>query len=347
MSLPVRASTNVTAAQLNGLEKAATLMVILGEQTSADVFRQLDEAEIQRIGRAIASIPTITSEIAEEVLTEFYQMIVAQDYVLKGGLDYARSVLVSAFGIDKAHRLIDRLASGIVEQSATFDTLQRADPQQLANFLHNEHPQTVALVLSHLNTKQAAALLQSLPDELRDDIAIRMATLDQISPEVISRIASVISDKLQALGQTSREAYGGARAVAAIFNSIDQKDSKALLGRIEANHADLSEQIRRLMFVFEDLIRVEARGIRELLERVDRKVLTVALKGTSETLRNHFLQYMSQRAADMLREDMEALGPTRMRDVENAQQQVIAAARVLESEGVINLSDSDSDQYVS
>jgi flagellar motor switch protein FliG len=347
MPLPVPASPNLPVAHLNGLHKAAILMVILGEQTSAEVLRQLDEAEVQRIGRAIADIPSITSEIAEDVLTEFYQMIVAQDYVLKGGMDYARKILINAFGSDKANRLVERVSKGMSFDTANFDVLQKADPQQLANFVHNEHPQTVALILSHLSSSQAAALLGSLPGEVREDIAIRMATLDQISPEIISKIAMVIGEKLQALGEVSREAYGGVRAVADIFNRLEQKESKEILTRIEGSNPALGERIRQLMFVFEDLIRVEANGIREMLERVDRKVLTMALKGTSEPLKNHFLQLMSQRAGDMLREDMEALGSVRMRDVEAAQQQIIATVRVLEAEGVINLSDSSSDQYVS
>ncbi len=347
MPLPVPVSANLPATQLSGLNKAAILMVILGEQTSAEVLRQLDEQEVQRIGRAIANIPSITSEIAEDVLTEFYQMTVAQDYVLKGGMDYARKILVSAFGSEKANRLVERVSRGISFDAANFDALQKADPQQLANFIHNEHPQTVALILSHLSSSQAAALLASLPGDLREDIAIRMATLDQISPEIISKIAMVIGEKLQALGETSREAYGGVRAVADIFNRLDQKESKEILTRIETSNPELGEQIRQRMFVFEDLIKVEARGIRELLEKVDRKILTMALKGTSESLRNHFLQLMSQRAADMLREDMEALGAVRIKDVETAQQQIIATVRELESEGVISLSDSAGDQYVS
>ncbi|MBV9081220.1 MAG: flagellar motor switch protein FliG [Acidobacteriaceae bacterium] len=348
--MPVPAPVPVAGAPsraLTGLQKAAVLMVILGEQTSATVLRQLDDVEVQRIGRAIARVPTITSELAEEVLTEFYQMIVAQEYVLKGGMEYAEKVLLSAFGSEQAKRLIDRVTRGIAYNSANFDALQKSDPQQLANFIRNEHPQTVALILSHLGPSQAAGLLASLPAEMQHDIAVRMANLDQISPEIISKIATIVGEKLKAIGENNRETYGGVRAVAELFNRLDQGHSKEILNRIEASNADLGGQIRQLMFVFEDLLKVEARGIRELLERVDRKVLTVALKGTSEPLRNHFLQVMSQRGADMLREDMEALGPVRMREVEAAQQQIIAAARQLEAEGVVTLNDSGGDQYVS
>lgn len=333
--------------KLTGIQKAAVLMMTLGEETSATLLRELDEDEVQRIGREIAGISSITSETAEQVLNEFYQMLVAQDYVLKGGIDYARKLLVNAFGADHAKRLLERVGKAMGTDAASFDALQKADPQQLANFIHNEHPQTIALILSHLGATQAANLLYSLPVELRADVAVRMANLDQISPEIISKIASVIGQKLKALGETSREAYGGVRAVAEMFNRLEQAASKDILETIDGGDAQLGQTIRHLMFVFEDLLRVDAAGIRELLARVDRKVLTVALKGTSEPLRVHFLSVMSQRGAEMLKEDMEALGPVRLREVEAAQRQVIAAVRLLESEGAISLGDTANDQYVS
>jgi flagellar motor switch protein FliG len=335
------------ASKLSGIQKAAVLMVILGEDASASLLRELDEDEVHRIGREVASIPVITSEIAEDVLSEFYQMLAAQQYVLKGGMDYARKILVNAFGADHARRLLDHVTKMMGSDGASFTALQKADPQQLANFIHNEHPQTIALVLSHLGSKHAANLLSSLPAELRADVATRMANLDQISPEVVSKIASVIGQKLKSLGEMSREAYGGVRAVAEMFNCLDPNESKEILERIEGADPQLGETIRHLMFVFEDLIRVDAAGIRELLARVDRKVLTVALKGTSEGLRTHLFSAMSQRGAEMLKEDMEALGQVKVKEVETAQQQVIAAVRLLESEGVVNLGETSSDQYVS
>lgn len=332
---------------LTGAQKAAILMVILGEEVGGAVFRELDEEEVQRIGREIAGTPPITSEIAEDVLTEFYQMIVAQDYVLKGGLDYARKVLESAFGAERAKRLIERVNLSLSADSSHFDSLQRADPQQLATFIRNEHPQTVALILSHLGGLQAARLLRSLPAEMRAEVVMRMAALDQIAPEIVARIAAVVGQKLKSLGELNRQSYGGVRAVAEIFNRLDQNDSKEILEAVETSNPALGETIRHLMFVFEDLLRIESEGIRELLARVDRKVLTIALKGTSEKLKNHFLQTMSQRGAEMLIEDMEALGPVKMREVEAAQQQIVAAVRLLESEGVVNLRESGGEQYVS
>jgi flagellar motor switch protein FliG len=352
MSVSVSPSAPVPAPHrmlpvLTGAQKAAILMVILGEEASGKLFRELDEGEVQRIGREIAGIPAITSEMAEEVLAEFYQMIVAQDYVLKGGIEYAGKVLESAFGADRAKRLLDRVCLSLTTDSAHFDALQRADPQQLATFIHNEHPQTVALILSHLGGSQAARLLRSLPAEMRTEVAIRMASLDQISPEIISRISAIVGQKLKSVGELNRQDYGGVRAVAEIFNRLDQGESKEILESIENSNPALVETIRHLMFVFEDLLKVDSAGMRELLARVDRKVLTIALKGTSEKLKNHFLQVMSQRGAEMLLEDMEALGPVKMREVEAAQQQIVAAVRLLESEGVINLKEAGTEQYVS
>lgn len=331
---------------MTGLRKAAILMVVLGDQTSAQVMRLLDEEEAATIGKEVARLPTITAEQGELVLEEFYQMTLAHDYVLKGGIDYAKKILIGAFGPDHGKALLERLMRQLGSEAASFDALQKADPQQLAKFIHSEHPQTVALVLSHLSSSQAAALLFSLPPEIRADVAVRMANLEQISPEIISKIAAIIGQKLKALGEMSRESYGGVRAVAEMFNRMDSVSSKEILDNIETLDQSLAETIRHLMLVFEDLQLIDPNGLKEVLSRVDRKVLTVALKGTSDQLKNHFLQCMSQRGAEMLREDMEALGPIKIKEVEAAQQQIIAIVRQLENEGVISLKGAMGDQYV-
>ena len=230
--------------------------------------------------------------------------------------------------------------------SASLDVLQQADPQQLAKFIHNEHPQTVALVLSHLNPSQAASLLTSLPQELRSDVALRMASLDQISPEIIQKIAGIIGQKLQNLGEFSRESYGGVRAVADMFNRLDSITSKDILSEVEHQDSELFETIRKLMFVFEDLLLIDVNGIKEVLARADRKLLTVALKGVSDQLQQHILSAMSQRGGEMLKEDLESLGPVKIREVETAQQQIIAVVRQLEGEGVISLKGAVGEQYV-
>jgi flagellar motor switch protein FliG len=242
--------------------------------------------------------------------------------------------------------MLDRLMKTLGSEVANFDALQKADPQQLAKFIHNEHPQTIALVLSHLNPSQAAGLLFSLPTELRADVALRMANLDQISPEIISKIALIIGQKLKALGEVSRESYGGVRAVAEMFNRLDSTSSKEILETIEQSDSFLVETIRHLMFVFEDLLLLDQNGVKEVLAKVDRKLVTIALKGTSDQLRDHFMGAMSQRGSEMLKEDMDALGPIKIKEVEGAQQQIIAVVRQLESDGTISLKGTVGEQYV-
>jgi flagellar motor switch protein FliG len=334
------------APPVSGIRKAAILMIILGDQTSGAILRQLDEDEVQAVGREVARITSISNEQAEAVLEEFYQMSVARDFVLKGGIDYAKKMMMTAFGPEEAKKLLDRLLKTLGSETANFDSLQKADPQQLAKFIHNEHPQTIALILSHLNASQAAGLLISLPLELRADVALRMASLDQISPVIISKIAGIIGEKLKALGELSRESYGGVRAVSEMFNRLDSGSSKEILESIEQSDPVLVETIRHLMFVFEDLLLVGADAIKEVLGKVDRKILTVALKGTSEQIKSHFLQAMSERGSEMIKEDMDALGPIKLKEVEAAQQQIIAVVRQLDAEGTISLKGTVGEQYV-
>ncbi len=330
----------------SGMRKAAMLLILLGEQPGGELVKQLSEDEVHLVGREVARIESITSEQAEALLEEFHQMTIAHDFVLRGGLDFAKKMLMTAFGPDTAKKLIDRLTKALGTDFASLDLLQKADPQQLAKFIHNEHPQTIALVLSHLNASQAAALLVSLPHEMRADVALRMANLDQISPEIVNKIASVIGQKLQALGEFSRESYGGVRAVSEVFNRLDSGTSKEILDVIENHNPNLVETIRQLMFVFEDLQAIDVNQLKEVLARVDRKSLTLALKGTSDSLKEHFFGTMSARAIEMLKDDIDALGPVRIRDVETAQHQIIATIRQLEAEGVISLKGAGGDQYV-
>ena len=339
-------NTQYSDERVPGIQKAAILLVILGDQASAEILKQLDEEEVQEVSREVARITQITNEQSESVLEEFHQMTLAHDYVLKGGLDYARKLLVNAFGPDSARRLLDRLVKTLGADITTFDALQKADPQQLAKFIHSEHPQMVALILSHLSASQAAALLVSLPSELRADVALRMASLDQISPEIISKVASIIGQKLKALGEFSRETVGGVRAVSEMFNRLDSSTSKDILEKIDHQNGSLAETIRHLMFVFEDLLLIDPGGIKEILSRVDRKLLTMALKGTSDELKKHFMDCMSQRGAEMMREDMDALGPVKIKEVEAAQQQIIAIVRQLESEGMIDRRQQESRRII-
>src|SRR5215813_11913768 len=228
------------AESLTTLRKAAMLPVVLGEATSAQLLQQLTEDEVQKVSREVARITAISAEQAEVILEEFHQMSAAGDYVARGGIEYARKLLMRAFEPDHAKRLLDRLAKALGADASSFDAIQKADPQQLAKFIHNEHPQTIALVLSHLNYSQAAALLTSLPSSLRADVAQRMASLDQISPDIIIKIAGVIGQKLKALGEFSRESYG-AHAVAEMLNRLDSGSSRDILDHIEQQDTNLAE----------------------------------------------------------------------------------------------------------
>lgn len=333
--------------RFSGARKAAMLLVLLGEEASAHMMRHMGEDEVQAISKEIARSTNISAENAEDILEEFYQMVIARDYVIKGGIDYAKRLLVNAFGTEPAKRMLDRLVQAIGQDAANFDALQKADPQQLAKYIQNEHPQTIALILSHLQSTQAAAMLMALPVDQHADVATRMANLDQISPEIVTRIASIIGQKMQELGEYSRESYGGVQAVAELFNHLDANTTKSILESIESEDEMLGKSIRHLMFVFEDILKLDSQAVQEILSRVDRKLLTVALKGTSEPLRQHFIKVMSQRAADMLREDMDALGPIKIRDVDDAQQQIIGIVRQLEAENVIQLGGGGGEEYVS
>jgi flagellar motor switch protein FliG len=335
-----------SAESLTGIRKAAMLLILLGDKASAEIIKQLSEDEVQIVSREIARLDSISSENAEALLEEFYQMNMAHDFVVRGGMDYAKKMLNQAFGQDVAKRVIDRLSKSVGGEYANLDILQKVDPQQLAKFIHNEHPQTIALVLSHLNPSQAAALLISLPSEIRSDVSLRMGNLDQISPEIVNKIAAVIGKKLKSIGEFSRESYGGIRAVAEMFNRLDSGTSKEILQVIEQQDPNLVETIRHLMFVFEDLLMIDVIQLKEIISRVDRKVLTVALKGTSEQLRDHFMATMSARGAEMMKEEMESMGPIRIKEVETAQQQIIALVRQLEGEGVITMKGTVGEQYV-
>src|SRR5438067_6042440 len=268
------------------LRKAAMLLIVLGEQTAVEMMKHLSEDDVQKVSREVARVTSITADQSEAILEEFHHISTAGDYVARGGVDFARKLLMRAFEPEAARRQLDRLTKALGAEAASFDAIQKADPQQLAKFIHNEHPQTIALVLSHLNYSQAAALLTSLPAAMRSDIAQRMASLDQISPDIIVKIAGVIGQKLRSLGEFSRESYGGVRAVAEVLNRLDSGSSREILEHIDQQDTNLAEIIRHLMFVFEDLLLIDPIGLKEVLGKVDRKVLTVALKGTSEQLRN-------------------------------------------------------------
>lgn len=330
---------------LSGIRKAAILSLLLGEEASTSIFKHLSEDEIERIAKEVASLGTVPTESGENVLEEFHQMAVAAAYVARGGVDYAQQLLVKSLSPEHARRIIDRVVRSF-QSTAGFTSLAKADPQQLSKFILGEQPQTIALILAHLDASHAAQLLSLLPETLRVDVLTRMASLDEISPEVVSRISTVIEQRLKSLGTSSHESYGGVRAVAELLNRLDRTVSQPVIEAIEGQNPDLAVSIRNLMFVFDDLMKVEDSALREIIQRADRKVLTVALKGTTEEMRSRFYQNMSKRAADMLREEMDVLGAIRLREVEKAQHEIVAIARKLEEEGLLTTGAASGEAYV-
>ena len=332
-------------AKLTGMQKAAVLMVTLGDETAAGIFKYLEEDEIQTISREIAITKHVQPEIAEEVMEEFHTMTQARSYISQGGIEYAKKLLIKSVGPEVARKIIDRLVKAL-ESSAGFTSLERANPQQLSKFIQNEHPQTIALILAHLNASQAAELISSLPEALRSDVAMRMASLQEISPEVVRRISLILEQKLEALGSFATEAYGGVRAVAELFNRMDRNTGRAVLEKIETENPQLAASIRDLMFVFDDILLIDDNGITEILKRADKKTLTIALKGTSEELQNQFFRNMSSRAVELMKEEMEFMGPVKLKDVEKSQHEVVEIVRQLEEEGVISIGGGGGEDYV-
>ena len=339
-------STDLAVIKLTGLQKAAIVLVTLGPAESAQMLKHVSEDEADRFAKAIAQLDRVTPEQVQEALEEFYRYTSFESLYLKGGMEYARKMFTEAYGPSVAQDLVDRLSKSLTNDALNFENFRKADPQQLAKFIQDEHPQTVALILSRLDPSQAANLISSLPFEVRTDIALRMADLDQISPEIVRSIASVIDHKLRNLGELSRESYGGVRAVANIFNRLDPESCTQLMDAVDRENQTLSENIRRFMFVFRDLEDLDKTSIAAIIQRVNRSTLIIALKGANETLRQKFLATQSQRGAAMMADDIASLGPVKLKDVDAAQQEVIALARDMEKEGVISLKGAANEQYV-
>src|ERR1700722_19325594 len=339
-------ATPIGSGILTGAQKAAVLLIALGDQASSALLKQLNEEQVQAVSGAIADLSSVTASQAESVLKEFRDATSDVARVGPGGIAYAKRILTSAFGPEGSRKHLELLPGARGAMGGTRQ-LQSLEPQLLARFVKSEHPQTVAIVLSQLNPAQSASILASMEPAARADIAFRIAKLDKISPAVVSKISAVIGQKLKSLGEIKRQPSGGPRAVAEIFNQLDTELSNEILAQMGDQNPELIESIRQKMFVFDDLMALDANGVKELLSRADRRQLTTALKGTNEELRQHLLKGMSQRGAAMLLEDMEALGPVKIREVEAAQQAMIAVLRQLETEGVLSLKGGGGDdQYV-
>jgi flagellar motor switch protein FliG len=331
---------------LTGVRKAAILLVLLGDDTASAVYRHLDIPEVQRLTQEIAELSSISSELAAQVLHEYHRLSVTQDYLAQGGHDYANQILVKAFGKEAANTLLGQVLQAQEANDLNLDTLQKADPEQLAKFVEGEHPQTVALLLAHLGARTSTSVLVRLPEKLRAEAIRRLAVMQQFSTEMIRRISVVLHKKLASVGEQSRRAYGGVNAAAEMLNSVDRKYSDEILTSIEQQDPKLSLAIRDLMFAFEDVTGIPETAIREVLGQADKKTLATALKGASEDLKNHFYKSMSSRAVEMLKEDIEALGPVRSSQVHQAQQEIVNLARKLEADGKITLKSSGEDAYV-
>jgi flagellar motor switch protein FliG len=332
--------------RLSGKRKVAILLVLLGDDVATEVYKNLPDTELKLISQEISSLEYVSPEAAEKVLQEYHELSLTQQYLAQGGPDYANKLLVKAFGELEARALIDEVTRAQEMSVQNLDTLQKADPQQLAKFIQGEHPQTIALVLAHLTPKAARAVLMLLPEKVRGQAVKRLAQMQQFSPEMVKKISVVLHRRLLAIGQQSRRAYGGVKAVADLLNQIDTEAGGSILETIEQDNAQLATSIRNLMFTFEDFLEVPDPGMRELLGQVDKKTLAVALKGGTDDLKNHFFKCMSSRAVEMLKEDMEAAGPIRSREVHTAQQDIVTVARRLEGEGKMVLKSEQEESYV-
>lgn len=340
---PTRSSDAMT-----GVRKAAILCLVLGDEVASELFKHLEEDEVQLVSREIAALTRVSSDTADDVLEEFHQLLIARSYVMSGGIEYAKRLLIKTFGPEVAKRLIDKITRSL-ESTAGFDALQKADPQQLSKLFQNEHPQTIALVLAHLDASTAADTMRYLPEAQRSDVTMRMANLGAISQDVIRRVSVVLDQKLKAIGTDSRQHVGGIRAVAELCNRLDRDIANRILDEVDTKNPDLALQIRNLMVTFDDLLLVDDFGIREILQRVDKKVLALALKGTIPELQNRFFSNMSTKAAEMMREEMEYMGQVKMKDVSAAQREIVDIMRELDQEGFISLSGNgdEGDSYVS
>jgi len=329
-----------------GLRKAAILLVILGEDAASQIYRRLPPAEVERISQGIAGLNTVDAETALGVLEEFERLVRAGEYLAQGGKDYANKLLIKAFGEEGARELLHQVSLSAEMSAGQLDSLRQADPQQLAKFIEGEHPQTIALILAHLEAKQASTLLMRLPEELRSEAIKRLAQLRQFSPEMAHRVALVLNKRLEALGEQSRRAYAGLRGVADVMNRLELNTAKTILEGIEKEDPKLAISIRNLMFTFEDLLTVPEAGIRELLGQMDKKTLATALRGASEELKNYIFKSMSSRAVEMLKEDMDVLGPVKSREIHKAQLEAVAVARKLEADGKLTLTPEGDDEYI-
>jgi flagellar motor switch protein FliG len=332
--------------EMSGVRKAAIFVALLGDEAASIIFHHLSDDDLQMLTHEIARLGAVPQDVSLTVLEEYEQMARAQGFIAQGGQDVATRLLNRAFGEVGAKEMVQRLVRSQEVNSSRIESLQRIDPKQMARFLEGEHPQTIALILGHLETKQASALLMCLPPPVRAESVRRLANLRQFSPAMAEKVAIVLNRRLRSVGEQKKKTYSGFQSVAELMNSIDANTSGEILEALEREEVQLAASIRDLMFTFDDFLNVQEIQLRTISSAVDKKVLTLALKGAREVIRNHFYSTMSSRAVEMMKEDMDSLGMVRSKEVAKAQLEVVAVARKLESEGKIVLKSDGGDEYV-
>ncbi|MBP3468805.1 MAG: flagellar motor switch protein FliG [Lachnospiraceae bacterium] len=331
-------------APLSGLQKAAILLIALGPEKSSTIFKHLNEDEIEDLTLEIANTRSISPQVKEDVINEFYEICLAQQYIAEGGIGYAKELLEKALGSEKALDVIGKLTASL--QVKPFEFVRKTDALQLLSFIQDEHPQTIALILSYLSSQQASAIISALPPESQADVAKRIAVMDRTSPDVIKEVERVLESKLANLVNQDYTIIGGVDKVVDILNSTDRSTEKHIMETLEIDDPELADEIRKKMFVFEDILLLDDRSIQRVLRDVDNNELALALKGTNEEVQNAIFNNLSKRLAEMIKEDMEFMGPVRMKDVEEAQQKIVNIIRKLEDSGELVISRGGGDDIV-
>jgi len=340
------AGSRRSRSNLSGARKAAILLMAVGEELAKEILKALPEYDVQQLTEELSDLRGVRPEESVEVLEEFWELLETQSFMLHGGLDYASRLLTETFGRQRADDLLQLVRRAQDASHGNLAKLQRTDPQQLGKLLEAEHPQTIALVLAHLDPKRASVVLENLHEDHRVIVVQRLAELRQFSPEMAQKVAHILHRRLENVGEATRQSYSGYKAVADLLNRLNAESSKKILETIEEGHPDLALNIRNLMFTFEDLITVPAATVREIVSAVDKRQLALALRGSNEELRAQIFKAMSSRAVEMLKEDMEVLGPVRSREVAQAQQEVLNLARRLEAEGKVILKLETGDELL-
>jgi len=333
-------------ASMSGTRKAAVLLVAVGEELAKEILRALPEADVQRLTEELADLRGITPNMSAEILEEFWELLETQNFMMHGGLDYASRLLVETFGKERADDLLALVRRSQEAAQGNLAKLQRTDPQQLGKLLDGEHPQTIALVLAHLDPRRAAMVLDNLSEDHKVLSVQRLAEMRQFSPEMAQKVAHILHRRLESVGDTARKSYSGFKAVADLLNRLNAEESKKILESIEDSQPELALAIRNLMFTFEDLVTVPPATIREIVSGVDKRQLALALRGANDELRAQIFKSMSSRAVEMLKEDMEVLGPVRSSEVAQAQQEILNLARRLEAEGKVVLKLETGDEML-